>query len=116
MQKKLSIRYVKLYTVEINRMAEENGRWYYQHKGELFNCVLIPKHDFDYLMNTVHFLVVDKDKESFTCPTIIKTIRPIDCKVIQEQIIINKRIAELIDAFGDKNGHDRIRALQESES
>jgi hypothetical protein len=100
---KKSCHYSKVYTVEINRITKESGSWYYSHKGEIFNCVLIIKENFDSTVSSIHFLVLDRKEDELVPPTIIRTIRQLDCQVIAEHITDSKPIFEIIQYFGGKN-------------
>jgi hypothetical protein len=99
---KESKKYLKVYTVEIDRIAAENKRWYYYHKGEVYNCILVVKQENEAHVTRPHFLVIENKGEEYTSPTIIRTIRPMDCRVLAEQVINNKDLYDLTEVFGGK--------------
>jgi hypothetical protein len=101
---KESKKYLKVYTVEIDRIAAENKRWYYYHKGEVYNCILVVKQESDAIVLRANFLVIEKKDGEFACPTVVRTIRPMDCTVLAEAVIENKGLYDLTAVFGGKGG------------
>lgn len=110
-------KYVKIYTVEVDRLPKESGRWYFQHKGELFNCILVLKQVHGSCVASPQFLVIDSQDGEFNVPVIVKTIRPIDCKIVQEQVIEHPMLYDLNAIFGinaNKEVKEMIMPLMEA--
>jgi hypothetical protein len=99
-------KYVKIYTVQINRITVDTPLWYYNHKDEFYNCVLIVKQGYGSITLKPMFLVVEKRNDEFICPGIVRTIRPTDCSVIAEHVIESKSLYDTILVFGNKNGKE----------
>lgn len=76
---------VKIYKVRVNHQIYK-GFWYKNHSGEEFDCILKCKYCASQLMPV--FFVVNKAKGEYRVPVTYLTIRPEDCAVIHEQIIL----------------------------
>jgi hypothetical protein len=102
---------IKVYSVEVTRfpnVGRTSKKWYYQHKGELFYCILILKQTEDSNTLSPQFLVIEKQGEEFKAPVLVRTIRPIDCSVVFEQIIEHKILYDLALVFANKNGLEKL--------
>lgn len=90
--------YTKIYTVKINRIASESNRWYYKHKGELFDCVIVTKENHLKKISPT-FLVLNNEDGVLDVPIIYKTIRQLDCTIISERIIDSRPVYDFIENY-----------------
>lgn len=75
------IRTIKIYTVRIDPCV--STVWYHSKVGEKFDCILVVKESTTPIPRPA-FAIVQKVGDRYRPPSIIRTIRPEDCTVVNE--------------------------------
>jgi hypothetical protein len=90
------IRAIKIYTVEITECR--SVYWYSYKTGERFTCILVSKESAKG-HHTVSFAVVEYVDGKFKPPTLIRTIRPEDCRIVSEETDLYSGVNEFRKSF-----------------